>query len=208
MTSQRACFRCYSKGAAAIRGGAAGPFETFFSASGVSPDGAITRVVTDCGGAAAAPAELSVPKGTAVRIRVWVDPQWVVATSLDPETQDKTGLVPVVFLARTDPVLHLLRLCGSRAEPMQSIDKLVERSVAEDDGGSRLVVVQVGNSANHELELATAPGDIVSLHRWVDANWLVATARNGEVGIIPAAALAPAPALVLPRTDLVADDVS
>lgn len=50
--TQRCCTRCYHSASENIRGAAglaAGQFEAYFTASGVSPEGAVTTVAYDCG---------------------------------------------------------------------------------------------------------------------------------------------------------------
>eukprot|EP00035_Acanthoeca_spectabilis_P004677 m.106015 g.106015 ORF g.106015 m.106015 type:complete len:266 (-) comp12681_c0_seq1:36-833(-) len=198
VVGQRSCLRCFNSASEGLRAAenTAGPFEAYSLAATVSPAGANTSMAHNCGGEGALADELTLAKGVAVRVRVWVNTNWVIVTALGDESV--TGLVPTAYLVMTPELYQLLQLCHARRAQLQSIDKLIERRTGE---ASRKKVVSAlcDIGSENEIELTLFLGEAVTLHQWVDASWLVATKDDGTAGIVPAPLLTPHPATILPR---------
>jgi hypothetical protein len=142
-------------------------------------------------------------KGEPVRIRTWVNSDWVVASTNDDRATP--GLVPTAYLTATPSVEVLLQLCTARGDLMQSIDKLVEPS-AGGDVKSTVAAAVCDTTPDNELELPLSLGETVTLIRWVDENWLLATAKDGTMGIVAANILTPHPTTILPHAKPIAHD--
>ena len=151
----------------------------------------------------------TVTKGDSIRVRHWVNPEWVVASTVEG---DHLGMVPVGFLSHTPHMDHLLHFCESRGDPLQSVDKLVEKSA--DEAAVEAAAAKCPTAiavhdvvAEHDLELSLTAGAAVSLVQWVDANWVIATTQTGAAGIVPAGCLVPDPSTLLPQTNVIANEV-
>lgn len=138
-----------------------------------------------------------------MRIRTWVNSDWVVASTNDDRATP--GLVPTAYLTATPSVEVLLQLCTARGDLMQSIDKLVEPS-AGGDVKSTVAAAVCDTTPDNELELPLSLGETVTLIRWVDENWLLATAKDGTMGIVAANILTPHPTTILPHAKPIAHD--
>jgi hypothetical protein len=137
-----------------------------------------------------------------VRVRHWLDKDWVVATRVETST---SGLVPTAFLTRTLMLDDLLSKCaeGSTPSALMSIDALVAGDTSGEPtttttGDSTLTSCVCDNQSSHDTELALTYGAEVTPRRWVDRRWVVCTASDGSTGIVPAAILVPDPSSILP----------